>query len=602
MSKIILQEIQNIKEDLPKIAHLSDEYLFSLMCFKYFYNNGHLDFIDYADCFVDGKLDGGVDLITVNETDEEASLILIQSKLISKLDNKQDIVDIFTKMHQTFSNFQEHRVSRYNRKLRDIFRNKLNFVEDKTPSHELVLFINVTLSENRKNEISTIIEDIEELKLYQKRIFYENEIEEQIKIEKEPQLFVKEDKVEIFKDDGLIRFGKNGILVNVSANSIKDLYDKYRDKGLFEQNFRYFIRNKKIDESIINSLRKKRNKFWFLNNGIIIGCKEFFLDGDNVKLYDFSIINGCQTATLIGDYRGSNEGEDFSIPCKIVKPLKEEEFSSFISEIAEASNSQKPISDRDLKSNRPEQRELQKRLKEEKPEIYLEIKRGEQLISKPKRKTLENWQYLKNDLFGQIVLSFHLQAPGTARANKRKIFAVENIYDKIFKRKLDKDNIIDMLKLYSLYNYYLNESIKESIKESNFSDVDQVNVATNGSLIILAIIGFMIKEKRGLIDIRKISSKEEWEREISKDNLIGKIFSVHQLENSEITLNGFFRDIIIELADLYATRADEEKTVTNFFKLDEKYRDVILKRFVDRWYPEGTIRAKERKRYLEMFI
>jgi len=51
----------------------------------------------------------------------------------------------------------------------------------------------------------------------------------------------------------------------------------------------------------------------------------------------------------------------------------------FISEIAEASNSQKPISDRDLKSNRPEQRSLQKKLKESEPKIPERMARGKNI-------------------------------------------------------------------------------------------------------------------------------------------------------------------------------------------------------------------------------
>jgi hypothetical protein len=152
--------------------------------------------------------------------------------------------------------------------------------------------------------------------------------------------------------------------------------------------------NKKIDDKITDSLQKKRDDFWFLNKGIIISCKDFKPDGDNVKLYDFSIVNGCQTTTLIGEYKGKNEGDNFYLPCKIVKSKsnQEDEFSRFMSEIAEASNSQKPISDRDLKANRPEQRNLQKELKEENPKIYLEIKRGEQ-----QRKVIEPWQKIKKD-------------------------------------------------------------------------------------------------------------------------------------------------------------------------------------------------------------
>ena len=90
-----------------------------------------------------------------------------------------------------------------------------------------------------------------------------------------------------------------------------------------------------------------------MNNGIIIACEEFVIDGDNIKLYNFSIVNGCQTTTLLGKYSGRDEGKDFPIACKIIMPSAKssEDFIKFISEIAEASNSQKAINDRDLKAN-----------------------------------------------------------------------------------------------------------------------------------------------------------------------------------------------------------------------------------------------------------
>lgn len=179
-----------------------------------------------------------------------------------------------------------------------------------------------------------------------------------------------------------------------------------------------------------------------MNNGIIIGCKDFLLDGDNVKLYDFSIINGCQTTTLIGEYKEANEGHDFWLPCKIVKPSQEKQFETFISSIAESSNSQKPISDRDLKANKKEQKVLQVELQKEEPQVYFEIKRGEQIITPAKRKQLEAWQYIKNDLYGQQILSFHLQMPGTARSGKKKLFGDNSLYRAVFKRHFDKQGIV----------------------------------------------------------------------------------------------------------------------------------------------------------------
>lgn len=572
MSDIVQQYIDITREELSVSKNkidiaLSDELLFGTICYKYFYNEGRFDVTDFKNSYTDGANDGGVDLIAVNEGDIYKSLVLIQSKNVKNFSSKDEIKDIFTKMAQTVKDFRNDKVGSYNKNLRRIYREKYDdAVEDENFFIELVLFINTNKSEEYRDEISLHLKKIEELEDFELSIFYKNEVEQQIKNFENGQRYVREGRVDIYKEHGFIKNGDNGLLVNISALSVRKLYDKYRDEGLFEQNFRYFVRNKKIDDQINSSLKKKRDKFWFLNNGIIIGCKDFHLDGDNIKLEDFSIINGCQTTTILGSYKGSNEDLDFPISCKIVKPDHggEDYFNVFISEIAEASNSQKPISDRDLKSNYPEQRNLQLDLKAQEPKIYLEIKRGEGILRK---RNIESWQKIKNDTLGQLILSVLLQRPGTARSNKKKIFSDRMTYNSIFKRTHDKDTIVDLLKL---ANYY-----DEFVKSSNLSEKPS-NIAKNGRLCILAIIGFIIKYNRQQIDIKLESSSAEWVSDLTSDTLTGSLFDKDRPDDYRDALNSLFNQIIMALLNLYTSRGDTETSVTNFFKTDKKYFSVIL--------------------------
>lgn len=572
MSDIVQQYIDISREELSASKNkiditLSDELLFGTICHKYFYNEGRFDVTDFKNSYTDGANDGGIDLIAVNEGDIYKSLVLIQSKNVKNFNSKDEIKDIFTKMAQTVKDFRNDKVGSYNKNLRRIYREKYDdAVEDENFSIELVLFINTNKSEEYRDEIFLHLKKIEELEDFELSIFYKNEVEQQIKNFENGQRYVKEGKIDIYKEHGFIRNGESGLLVNISALSVRNLYDKYRDEGLFEQNFRYFVRNKKIDDQINSSLKKKRDKFWFLNNGIIIGCKNFHLDGDNIKLEDFSIINGCQTTTILGSYKGSNEDLDFPISCKIVKPDHggEDYFNVFISEIAEASNSQKPISDRDLKSNYPEQRNLQRELKAQEPKIYLEIKRGEGILRK---RNIENWQKIKNDTLGQLILSVMLQRPGTARSNKKKIFSDRVTYNSIFKRTHDKNTIVDLLKL---ANYY-----DEFVKSSNLSEKPS-NIAKNGRLCVLAIMGFIIKYNRQQIDIKLESNSPEWVSDLTSDTLTHSLFDKDRPDDYKDALNSLFNQIIMALLNLYTSRGDTETSVTNFFKTDKKYFSVIL--------------------------
>jgi hypothetical protein len=588
------KEIKLLKEEFPKLADLSEETLFSILCLKYFYYPENFSFTNYKECYVDGKSDGGIDLVVVNDVDSySTTLSLIQCKFISALPNSQDIRDIFTKIEQTYQNFLENKTAKYNPRLKRILKDKLDYIDDMDNLIEFVLFISVDVTKEKKEEIEESIRLIESLNDYLVTTYYLEDIVEQIININEPQRFVPKDKVKICKTDGTLKFGNFGLLINLSSNSLKDLYDKYRNKGLFEQNFRYFIRNKKIDDKITASLQKKRKDFWFLNNGIIISCKDFEIDGDNIKLWDFSIVNGCQTTTLIGEYKGKNENDNFYLPCKIVKSQSENEndFSHFMTEIAEASNSQKPISDRDLKANRPEQRKLQKELKEEDPKIYLEIKRGEQ-----QRKYIEPWQKIKNDELGQYILSFNLQQPGTARSGKRKIFSSDATYRSVFLRKHSKPNIVDLLKLKEYYNDY----VEKQLRLDKFVDLEQESVARNGKFIVIALIGLFYKHKNRLLSFKGYSKDENWFETLESDNIHNKIFNInYHKDDFEIKLNGLFQLIISELSNLYRIREKEEKTVSNFFKTDSKYQRIIIKHFIDYVF-NSEYRMLEVNDYLEI--
>lgn len=594
MNGLILEEAIKLKQEKRKFNTLRDEHLFSLVCFKYFYNKGEINVTDFNNIFVDGKDDGGIDLVNIfDDGTDQPVLLLIQSKNENDLANYNNILEVFRKMSLTYQNFLKGITSNYNEKLKRTLKDKLSLIQDDSYTVNLVCFHNSKISEDRMNKIKEQIELDESLESYNCQIFDQDDIIHQINSVKNPKRFVDEFQINVSKKDGAIKYGENGLLVNISSESIREMYDRFKDRGLFEQNFRYYIKHKKIDDNILKSLSSRRDDFWFLNNGIIIGCKDFTFDNNNVKVYNFSIINGCQTATLIGNYSGHNQNQNFYIPCKFVKPNNGssiEEFENFISEIAESSNSQKPISERDLKSNRQEQKQLKLKLIREEPKIYLEIKRGEKRV-----RTQNPWQSIVNDFYGQLVLSFFCQQPGTARSSKKRIFSDDITYGKIFKRNIDKDSIEDLLKLNQFYTEFLEG------KENNdkpYTTATQENIASNGRLVILAIIAFFVKYKRGLIDIRNIQNDDQWKNNVLNDNITGRIFSSNLNDDFQIILNSFFMAIILELESVYSE--DKYKTVSNFFKVDNFYYKDILHHFKNRFI-DLELNKRELIKYLEIF-
>lgn len=92
-------------------------------------------------------------------------------------------------------------------------------------------------------------------------------------------------------------------------------------------------------------------------------CDDFEISGREVKLKNFSIVNGGQTTTLLHKSREINREHDFYLPCKIIRTVgeTEDDKNRFSLEIAKATNSQKAIKQIDLKANAPEQVSLETR-------------------------------------------------------------------------------------------------------------------------------------------------------------------------------------------------------------------------------------------------
>ena len=92
MNGIILEEAIKLKQEKKKFNNLRDEHLFSLVCFKYFYNKGEINVSEFNNIFVDGKDDGGVDLVSVfDDGTDQPVLLLIQSKNEIELSNYNNI-------------------------------------------------------------------------------------------------------------------------------------------------------------------------------------------------------------------------------------------------------------------------------------------------------------------------------------------------------------------------------------------------------------------------------------------------------------------------------------------------------------------------------
>lgn len=566
MSEIIVSQVMAAKDQVQIITgkSISDDRAFSHVLLHYIFG---YEYIDQIDLVTDGTNDGGIDFLAFD--DEESKLIVCQSKYTGALSFEQIITEL-GKMYSTVQNFKRSHTGSYNERLKKALQNALDRLPDENIDNiEYYIFTTAPLDINgAMNKINNTQHDFPSDAV---TIYTAEQIEKEIQKAQAQLPTVKYEKIRLDKAKNYLEYESDdliGIQCNVLSTSIIQLYNKYAGEGLFDLNIRKYIRNTLVDTGVKRTLDSDRENFWFLNNGIIIACTDFDIDGDTVKLTDFSIVNGGQTTTLIGTYKGTNTKE-FYIPCKIVATKDDTRATYFYTKIAEATNSQKPIYPRDLKSNAPEMVKLQTWLKQE--GINLEIKRGS--------KVKGSFKYsIKNDELGQILLSFAHQQPGTSRSGKKKIFDTPATYDKLFKVNYDKDAqkkafVKDLIELDNRY-----AEIEKKYKVSGLSSI-QTEVLKNGKQTIFALMGVCYRLVNADITESEIVNNPKSVATIPF--VYGGMISNYHGDDLEKKLDQVVKALIIILADAYQNAFNNGQTssASNFMKTDPRYYSEIVSKF-----------------------
>jgi hypothetical protein len=315
--------------------------------------------------------------------DEDADILTIDLLMsLPERDGKIDVPSAVALFGKTEQAYFEGLANGFERDvLNEITKDPIYQANQVKPLAIYLLTDFVPGSIKEKNEILKALAQVKPLHPYVTyRVIFGQDIENEILDIEDPREYVENGSIRIDSEKNILHFGDEGsLIVNASARSIKELYEKYAYRGLFAQNLRYYIKNAKIDEGIVDSIQNRSNNFWYYNNGLIIICNGYTLSGNEIWLEDFSIINGGQTTFLIGE---TDFTDDFYLQCKIVKNKYETstDKTEFIASVAEASNTQKPIKVKDLIANRKEQRFLKERLA--KADIFCSVKRGQKINKK----------------------------------------------------------------------------------------------------------------------------------------------------------------------------------------------------------------------------
>jgi AIPR protein len=264
------------------------------------------------------------------------------------------------------------------------------------------------------------------------------------------------DMIRIVLDDEEIR--NNAAIENYEElKGVEVLNDAFEDNVRIYQQQRGKI-NKNIKKTALDE--SKNTRFFYFNNGITMTCdKVKYTPGLNSPIAiieNLQVVNGCQTIYSLYDafQEDSSKFENTNILCKIYetsnKPLS--------MNIAEFTNSQNPVNNRDIRSVDYAQITLETELL--KKGYFYERKKG-MYKGKPTEKRIDA------ERTGQLLLSFFNKMPAEAKNKKTIIF--DTYYNKVFNEGINAEYILLVNWLYRQIelkkNVWKNEAIKEDSKD-----------------------------------------------------------------------------------------------------------------------------------------
>lgn len=478
---------QNLSSDLNIIGK-TDEYKLLILYSFYAYYGGDEQRVDELldSIFYSRELIYNIDGVFINSNLEEDTLELVYSYSIG---------------NQTFSLNKVNQVvnSIYGLLSDSLSRNSFSDCSDsikkvidnseELENKDIILRI-ITDYDPNENEAYNIRKNLNNIKYSLKKgnfcveICFLSDVLTEVNANTTPFEYVPEGKLIVDDKNNVLRFDENSFVCNISAKSLKDLWKSDGNKGLLAMNLRYHVTGQGVDDKIEESIQNNPGDFWYLNNGIIIVCDDYNFVNNELRMKNFSIVNGGQTSKKIGEVPFE---EDFYLTCKVVKNIYKdlEAKNTFIAKVAEASNTQKPIKAKDIIANKPEQRLLKSKLHAE--NIFIEIKRGEKGY---KKDYPEPWQRTKNNELAQDLYAFVFLKPGAARNNVSMILSNESKYNTIFK---NHDYDVDFLKSLLFLEKSLRDYQKMVNKSENY-DATNKGLVKNGLFYFLAVIGFLLKQ------------------------------------------------------------------------------------------------------------
>lgn len=582
-------KINALKDTFPSLRNKPDDYVFSALAVKSnYYKNPALvlNETDFDEFIVDGQYDGGVDVLLSDPNSETSDMVIGQSKYYQSI-SFDDAFNALTKMASFYKDMMQGHYEHVNEKVQARFLSLYSDVGEESKI-QFVLYTSAPQNNIRKDRLTKKFKDLFvdiDSSNFEVIILFGPDIVSEIKESESRRPTVESGKIKIDERDNYLLYGDTAAIVNVSAFSIKSLYAQH-NTNLLSRNLRYHVSGRVIDKAIEETIRDNPEAFWLRNNGITIICDEFRIDGKEVKLKNFSIVNGGQTSYMIHKSKFVSETRDFYLPCKIIETAgnSEDEKNLFSLEIAKATNSQKAIKQIDLKANSPEQVRFSQAMRE--AGIFYQTKRGEIVPAGYKI------AYQNSDLaeIGKLCLSAIFQMPGSSR-NKPSSLYTPQYYDLIFDS--NQSQIATLCKEFLYIDYYFRNIFQKRFDAENRNQPnaqDRIAFAHNSRTICTAFVAFSARYWQGNItidDLQTIFSASRHEPPYPQlYDIFKKLDNVTSLFPANVFADkSVYDEILYKLFMLIinagimcftmASRYEEGLIISNYLKKDKNYYSIL---------------------------
>lgn len=412
-----------------------------------------LDFIlslqqdEMEEALTEGEMDRGIDAVYIDESSSVATIHIFNFKYTEKFTKiknnfpSNEVDKILTIIKQILDK-DKNLKKQVNPMLFEKVANIWKIFESQNP--HFVIYLCSNLENNLiQSESSRFEREINKYNNFQVRYFNINNLVNLLtdkgrkKIDGEIRVI---DTNYFAKIDGDVR----ALVANVDVEEILKLatnnFQGNIQEDIFNDNIRLFLKyrsriNKNIKET---ALADDSYKFFYFNNGLTLTCSKFQYENRRsplVKLENVQIVNGGQTVNAL--YDAYCENKDNVKNVNLLVRIYETTGGALPQDIAEYTNSQNPVKNRDIRANDLIQKKLEKELIVR--GYYYERKKGF-YRNKPKAKRLDS------EKIGQVLMAFYNDMPGDAKNKKRLIF--EDKFEEIFSEDLTGEKVLLAYLLY----------------------------------------------------------------------------------------------------------------------------------------------------------